>query len=294
MRVVASISISGDTGLKRFMEKARAQPMLSAEEEYRLAGLASAGDERAITTLASAHLRLVVKMAWGFRFYGLPVDEMVSEGNLGLLDAISRFDRERGFRLSTYAMWWIRAAITEYVVRNFSLVKFGMGADQKRIFFNLRREKARLGELSSGDLHPDDVKTIARALGVSEEAVVAMNRRLAGDSSLNSPYPGDDGEGSEWIDRLPDEAGNQEDMLAASDEAEWRRRMLDDAMVGLNERERRILVARRLEDEAVTLEELSQEFGVSRERIRQIEVRALQKVQAAMAVSTPATRNDLA
>jgi RNA polymerase sigma-32 factor len=228
----------------------------------------------------TSHLRLVAKIAMGYRGYGLPIGEVISEGNVGLMQAVKRFEPEKGFRLATYAMWWIRAAIQEYILRSWSLVKMGTTASQKKLFFNLRKIKGQIQALDEGDLRPDQVEHIANRLGVSEEDVVSMNRRLSGDSSLNAPLRAD-AEG-EWQDWLVDEEVDQETRLADSEELDLRRAMLVKAMDGLNDRERRIFTARRLEEDPLTLEALSQEFGVSRERVRQIEVRAFEKVQEAV------------
>ncbi len=239
------------------------------------------GDRDAAHKLVTSHLRLVARIAMGYRGYGLPIGEVVSEGNVGLMQAVKRFDPEKGFRLATYAMWWIRASIQEYILRSWSLVKMGTTASQKKLFFNLRKIKGQLKALDEGDLRPDQVKQIATRLGVPEDDVVSMNRRLAGDSSLNSPVRSDS-ESGEWQDWLVDETIDQETALGDSQELERRRGLLADAMNGLNDREKRIFVARRLSEEPLTLEELSGEFGVSRERIRQIEVRAFDKVQKAV------------
>ena len=239
------------------------------------------GDRDAAHRLVTSHLRLVARIAMGYRGYGLPIGEVVSEGNVGLMQAVKRFDPDKGFRLATYAMWWIRAAIQEYILRSWSLVKMGTTAAQKKLFFNLRKIKGQLKALDEGDLRPDQVKRIATQLGVTEEDVVSMNRRLAGDSSLNAPVR-NDSESGEWQDWLVDDTMDQETALAESEEAERRRGMLNHALQGLNERERRVFEARRLAEDPLTLEELSAEFGVSRERIRQIEVRAFEKVQKAV------------
>jgi len=239
------------------------------------------GDRDAAHRLVTSHLRLVARIAMGYRGYGLPIGEVVSEGNVGLMQAVKRFDPDKGFRLATYAMWWIRAAIQEYILRSWSLVKMGTTAAQKKLFFNLRKIKGQLKALEEGDLRPDQVKRIATQLGVTEEDVVSMNRRLAGDSSLNAPVR-NDSESGEWQDWLVDDTMDQETALAESEEAERRRSMLNNALKGLNERERRVFEARRLAEDPLTLEELSAEFGVSRERIRQIEVRAFEKVQKAV------------
>ena len=256
--------------------------MLEPRQEYMLAKSWREHDDRdAAHQLITSHLRLVARIAMGYRGYGLPVGEVISEGNVGLMQAVKRFDPERGFRLATYAMWWIRAAIQEYILRSWSLVKMGTTASQKKLFFNLRKIKGQLKALEEGDLHPDNVKKISTRLGVSEADVVSMNRRMAGDSSLNAPVR-NDGESGEWMDWLVDDSVDQETTLAESEERDHRHDMLLDALKDLNDRERRVFEARRLAEDPLTLEKLSGEFGVSRERIRQIEVRAFEKVQKAM------------
>src|SRR5512134_1435340 len=271
----------GSVGLARYLEEIRRFPMLEPGEEYMLAKRwQEHQDSEAAHRLVTSHLRLVARIAMGYRGYGLPIGEVISEGNVGLMQAVKRFDPDKGFRLATYAMWWIRAAIQEYILRSWSLVKMGTTAAQKKLFFNLRKIKGQLKALEEGDLRPDQVKRIATQLGVTEEDVVSMNRRLAGDSSLNAPVR-NDAESGEWQDWLVDDTMDQETALAESEEAERRRGMLNDALDGLNARERRVFEARRLAEEPLTLEELSAEFGVSRERIRQIEVRAFEKVQKA-------------
>jgi RNA polymerase sigma-32 factor len=285
-------SVGAHGGLTRYLEEIRQFPMLEPQEEYMLAkSWREHGDRDAAHRLVTSHLRLVARIAMGYRGYGLPIGEVVSEGNVGLMQAVKRFDPDKGFRLATYAMWWIRAAIQEYILRSWSLVKMGTTAAQKKLFFNLRKIKGQLKALDEGDLRPDQVKRIATQLGVTEEDVVSMNRRLAGDSSLNAPVR-NDSESGEWQDWLVDDTMDQETALAQSEEAEHRRGMLNNALQGLNERERRVFEARRLAEDPLTLEELSAEFGVSRERIRQIEVRAFEKVQkavqkAAAAAETP-------
>ncbi|RMF01708.1 MAG: RNA polymerase sigma factor RpoH, partial [Alphaproteobacteria bacterium] len=251
-------------------------------EEYMLAKRWREHDDReAAHKLVTSHLRLVARIAMGYRGYGLPIGEVISEGNVGLMQAVKRFDPDKGFRLATYAMWWIRASIQEYILRSWSLVKMGTTASQKKLFFNLRKIKGQLKALEEGDLRPDHVQEISSRLGVPEEDVVSMNRRLAGDSSLNAPVRSDT-EGGEWQDWLVDETIDQETALGESEEFEQRLELLKDAMEELNEREKRIFTARRLSEDPMTLEELSEEFGVSRERIRQIEVRAFEKVQKAV------------
>ncbi|MEO0910961.1 MAG: RNA polymerase sigma factor RpoH [Pseudomonadota bacterium] len=265
------------------LHEIRKFPMLEPSEEYMLAKRYLEHDDTdAAHKLVTSHLRLVAKIAMGYRGYGLPIGEVVSEGNVGLMQAVKKFDPEKGFRLATYAMWWIKAAIQEYVLRSWSLVKMGTTANQKRLFFNLRKAKSRIQALDDGDLNPDQVKQIANQLGVSEEEVTSMNRRLGGDASLNAPIKSADGESGEWQDWLVDESESAEKVLIKQDELETRREMLADAMDVLNDREKRIFLARRLEENPITLEELSGEFDISRERVRQIEVRAFEKVQKAM------------
>ncbi|MFC0244086.1 RNA polymerase sigma factor RpoH [Falsochrobactrum ovis] len=274
---------TGDGGLTRYLEEIRRFPMLQPQEEYMLAKrYHEHADPKAAHKLVTSHLRLVAKIAMGYRGYGLPIGEVISEGNVGLMQAVKRFEPERGFRLATYAMWWIKASIQEYVLRSWSLVKMGTTANQKRLFFNLRKMKSKIQALDDGDLSPDQVKQIATKLQVSEDEVVSMNRRLSGDTSLNAPLRASEGESGEWQDWLVDTSDNQEEILIEQDELESRRSMLDQAMETLNDRERRIFRARRLAEDPITLEELSGEFGISRERVRQIEVRAFEKVQAAV------------
>ena len=282
-------SVGAQGGLTRYLEEIRQFPMLEPQQEYMLAKSWREHEDRdAAHQLVTSHLRLVARIAMGYRGYGLPIGEVISEGNVGLMQAVKRFDPDKGFRLATYAMWWIRAAIQEYILRSWSLVKMGTTAAQKKLFFNLRKIKGQLKALDEGDLRPDQVKRIANQLGVTEEDVVSMNRRLAGDSSLNAPVR-NDAESGEWQDWLVDDTMDQETALAESEERDRRRGMLNDALKGLNARERRVFEARRLAEEPLTLEELSAEFGVSRERIRQIEVRAFEKVQKAVqkAASAP-------
>jgi RNA polymerase sigma-32 factor len=255
--------------------------MLEPSEEYMLAKRwREHGDRDAAHKLVTSHLRLVAKIAMGYRGYGLPIAEVVSEGNVGLMQAVKRFEPEKGFRLATYAMWWIKAAIQEYILRSWSLVKMGTTANQKKLFFNLRKAKGRISALEEGDLRPDQVKQIATRLGVTEQDVVEMNRRLGGDASLNAPLR-EEGEG-EWQDWLVDDSASQEQILAAEEEGQNRLAALRDALSVLNPRERRIFEARRLAEDPITLEDLSSEFGVSRERVRQIEVRAFEKIQDAV------------
>jgi len=270
--------IAAEAGLARYLEEIKRFPMLEPQQEYMLAKRwKEHGDSNAAHKLVTSHLRLVAKIAMGYRGYGLPISEVVSEGNIGLMQAVKRFEPDKGFRLATYAMWWIRAAIQEYILRSWSLVKMGTTANQKKLFFNLRKAKSRIAALNDGDLRPDQVALIAKRLGVHESEVVDMNRRLAGDASLNTPMR-EDGE-SQWQDWLVDEEPNIEERLADDEELDNRRKVLKDALKVLNERERIIFERRRLADEPVTLEELAAEFGVSRERVRQIEVRAFEKVQ---------------
>ncbi len=271
-----------DGGLSRYLEEIRKFPMLEPQQEYMLAKSWREHEDRdAAHQLVTSHLRLVAKIAMGYRGYGLPIGEVISEGNVGLMQAVKRFDPDKGFRLATYAMWWIRAAIQEYILRSWSLVKMGTTANQKKLFFNLRKAKSQISALEDGDLRPDQVKTIATRLGVTEEDVISMNRRLSGDASLNAPLR-EEGDGGEWQDWLVDESSSAESRLAESEELQNRRAALADALGVLNERERRIFEARRLSDDPLTLEQLSEEFGVSRERVRQIEVRAFEKVQKAV------------
>ena len=239
------------------------------------------GDREAAHKLVTSHLRLVAKIAMGYRGYGLPIAEVISEGNVGLMQAVKRFEPEKGFRLATYAMWWIKASIQEYILRSWSLVKMGTTANQKKLFFNLRKAKSRISALEDGDMRPDQVKIIAKRLGVGEQDVIDMNRRLSGDASLNAPIR-EEGDSGEWQDWLVDDSESQESVLAEHEQLSTRRKALSEALSVLNDRERRIFEARRLADEPVTLEELAEEFGVSRERVRQIEVRAFEKVQKAV------------
>ena len=272
----------GSMGLARYMQEIRKYPMLEPCEEFMLAKRwQEHADQDAAEKLVTSHLRLVARIAMGYRGYGLPIGEVISEGNVGLMQAVKRFDPDKGFRLSTYATWWIRASIQEYVLRSWSLVKMGTTAAQKKLFFNLRRAKSQLQALEEGDLRPDQVKKIAHRFGVTEGDVVSMNRRLAGDASLNAPVRADS-EAGEWQDWLVDDAPSQEDTLAETQELNQRKGYLSNALSSLNDRERRIFEARRLADSPATLEDLSSEFGVSRERIRQIEVRAFEKVQKAV------------
>lgn len=273
---------SPEAGLSRYLQEIRKFPLLEPEEEYMLAKRwVENEDTEAAHKMVTSHLRLAAKIAMGYRGYGLPQAEVISEANVGLMQAVKRFDPEKGFRLATYAMWWIRASIQEYILRSWSLVKMGTTAAQKKLFFNLRKMKGQLQAIEEGDLHPDTVTTIATKLQVSEQEVVDMNRRLsAPDHSLNAPLrmDGDD----EWMDWLTDETETQEEILGENEELDQRREMLFNAMTVLNDREKHILTERRLKENPSTLEELSQEYGVSRERVRQIEVRAFEKLQKAM------------
>ena len=281
-RTAALPILTAEPGLTHYLEEIRRFPMLERQEEYVLAKLwREHGDRDAAHKLATSHLRLVAKIAMGYRGYGLPIAEVISEGNVGLMQAVERFEPEKGFRLTTYAMWWIKASIQEYILRSWSLVKMGTTANQKKLFFNLRKAKSKISALEEGDMRPDQVKLIAKRLGVTEQDVIDMNRRLGGDASLNAPTR-DDGDSGEWQDRLVDESPDQETTLAASEEFDNRRKTLSDALTVLNERERRIFETRRLAEEQITLAELAEEFGVSRERVRQIEVSAFEKVQKAV------------
>ncbi|GAK46449.1 RNA polymerase sigma-32 subunit RpoH [Tepidicaulis marinus] len=277
-------SLTPEGSLSRYLQEIRKFPMLEPQEEYMLAKRWKEHDDsEAAHKLVTSHLRLVAKIAMGYRGYGLPTAEVISEGNVGLMQAVKRFDPEKGFRLSTYAMWWIRASIQEYILRSWSLVKIGTTAAQKKLFFNLRKMKGQLKAFEEGDLNPETVTTIADRLGVTTDDVISMNRRLAGpDNSLNAPLRQDGEQSGEWQDWLVDEEADQEVRLGDSEELEQRRSMLQMAMQSLNEREMHILTERRLKDEPATLEELSQEYGISRERVRQIEVRAFEKLQKAM------------
>lgn len=277
-------AITSEGNLAFYLREIQKYPMLGADEEYSLAkAWREYGDVKAAHTLVTSHLRLVVKIAMGYRGYGLPVSELISEGSVGMMQAVKRFDPERGFRLATYAMWWIKAAIQEYVLRSWSLVKMGTTAAQKKLFFNLSRLKRNMRAVDNGELSPDQVTEIADQLAVSENEVIHMNRRLiGGDQSLNAPMRRDgEGEG-EWQDWLADEQESHEHRIGMAQEVQQRQRLLAEAMKDLNEREQEIMISRRLSEPVVTLEELSQKFGVSRERIRQIEVRAFEKLQASM------------
>ena len=282
MATNALVVMSPEDGLSRYLTEIRKFPMLTKDEEFMLAkSWREHSDTEDAHRLVTYHLRLVAKIAMGYRGYGLPISEVVSEGNVGLMQAVKRFEPDKGFRLATYAMWWIKASIQEYILRSWSLVKMGTTANQKKLFFNLRKAKSKISALDEGDMRPDQVKLIAKRLGVAEQDVVDMNRRLGGDASLNAPIR-DDGEPGEWQDWLVDTSPNQEAIMAESEEYDHRRQALTGAMGVLNPREKRIFEARRLAEEPMTLEDLASEFGVSRERVRQIEVRAFEKVQSAV------------
>ena len=294
-RSAAMPALNAESGLSHYLEEIRRFPMLEPQQEYMLArSWREHGDREAAHKLVTSHLRLVAKIAMGYRGYGLPISEVVSEGNVGLMQAVKRFEPDKGFRLATYAMWWIKASIQEYILRSWSLVKMGTTANQKKLFFNLRKAKSKISALQEGDLRPDQVQIIAKRLGVTAQDVIDMNRRLGGDASLNAPIR-DDGDSGEWQDWLADDSESQETVMAAHEELDNRRKALSSALGVLNDRERRIFEARRLADDPVTLEELAAEFGVSRERVRQIEVRAFEKVQKAVknkvaAMETPAAQ----
>jgi RNA polymerase sigma-32 factor len=288
----AAILISG--GTSRYLQEIRRYPILEASEECMLARRwREHGDANAMHKLITSHLRLVVKIALGYRGYGLPMPELISEGNVGLMQAPKRFDPEQGFRFATYAMWWIKAAIHEYILRSWSLVKMGTTANQKKLFFNLRKAKSKIAALEEGDLHLDQVRMIAQRLGVAEQDVVEMNRRLAGDVSLNAQMR-EDADSDEWQDWLVDESSNQEVRLAESEQSEKHTKALREALSVLSRRERRIFEARQLADDPLTLQDLSAEFGISRERVRQIEVRAFQKVQRTAKIAIARTQSSSA
>src|ERR1700716_531810 len=281
-RTVALPTLTAESRLTRYLKEIRRFPMLEPQNEYMLAKRwREHGDRDAAHKLVTSHLRLAVKIAMGHRGYGLPISEMISEANVGLMQAVKRFEPDRGFRLTTYAMWWTKAAIQEYILRSWSLVKMGTTANQKKLFFNLRKAKSKISALEEGDLRPDQVKLIAKRLGVTEQDAVDMNRRLGGDISLDAPIR-EHGDSGEWQDWLVDDASDQESRLAESEEADNRRQALGEALSVLNERERRIFEARRLGGRSHTLEDLAAELGVSRERVRQIEVRTCEKVQKAV------------
>jgi RNA polymerase sigma-32 factor len=274
--------MTAEGGLIQYFQEIRRFRLLDPQEEFILARRwREHGDRDAAHRLVTSHLRLVAKIAMGYRGYGLPISEVISEGSVGLMQAVKRFEPDKGCRLSTYAMWWIKASIQEYILRSWSLVKMGTTASQKKLFFNLRKAKSKVSALQEGDLRPDQVQIIAKRLGVTEQDVVDMNRRLGGDASLNAPIR-EDGDSGEWQDWLADTSESQETVMAAHEELDNRRKALSSALDVLNERERRIFEARRLADDPVKLEELAEEFGVSRERVRQIEVRAFDKVQKAV------------
>jgi RNA polymerase sigma-32 factor len=275
----ADWSVTTESGLGRYREEIRRIPMLEPHEEYLLAKRwREHGDPEAAHKLVNSHLRLVARIARGYRGYSLPISEVISEGNVGLMQAIQRFEPDKGFRLATYATWWIKAAIQEYILRSWSLVKMGTTANQKKLFFNLRKAKSKISALREGDMRPDQVKLIAKRLGVAEQDVIDMNRRLDGDTSLNAPVR-EEGYSGEWQDRLVDEHADQETTLAASEEIDNRGTALTEALSALNGRERRIFEARRLVEGPIRLKELADEFGVSRERVRQIDARVFEKVQ---------------
>jgi RNA polymerase sigma-32 factor len=286
---------TAQSGLTRYLEEIRRFPMLEPQEEYMLAKRwREHGDRDAAQKLITSHLRLAAKISMGYRGYGMPISEVISEGNVGLMQAVKRFEPDKGFRLATYAMWWIRAAIQEYILRSWSLVKISTTANQKKLFFNLRKAKSKISALEGGDLRSDQVQQIAKGMGVTEQDVVDMNRRLGGDVSFNTPIR-EDGDSGEWQDWLVDESATQESALTQHEEFGNRRKALSEAVSVLDARERRIFEARRLADDPITLEGLAVEFGVSRERVRQIEVRAFEKVQKAVkdrvaVMETPALR----
>ena len=275
-------TLTAEPGFTHYLEEIRRFPMLERQEEYMLAKRwREHGDRGAAHRLVTSHLRLVTKIARDYRGYGLPISEAISEGNVGLMQAVERFEPDKGFRLATYAMWWIKAAIQEYILRSWSLVNMGTTANQKKLFFNLRKAQSKISILDDGDMRLDQVKIIARRIGVTEMDVIYMNRRLSGDASLNAAIR-EDGNSGEWQDWLVDESPDQETALAASEEFDNRRKTLSHALTVLNERERRIFEARRLADDPITLADLAEEFGVSRERVRQIDVSAFEKVQKAV------------
>jgi len=278
-------ALGGEQSLNRYLSEIKKFPVLTAEQEYMLAkAYAEHEDPEAAAQLVTSHLRLVAKIAMGYRGYGLPVSDLISEGNVGLMQGVKKFEPERGFRLATYAMWWIKASMQEFILRSWSLVKMGTTAAQKKLFFNLRRMKKELEAYEDSDLHPEDVTKIATDLGVPEQEVVNMNRRMmmGGDGSLNTKMRGDEEDGGQWQDWLVDDGPLQDETVADAEEAEVRHEMLVEAMDGLNDREKHILTERRLTENPQTLEQLSQVYDVSRERIRQIEVRAFEKLQKAM------------
>ena len=274
--------LTAESGLTHYFEEIRRFPMLDRQEEFTLAKRwREGGDRDAAQKLVTSHLRLVAKIAKGYRGYGLPIADVISEGHVGLMQAAERFEPEKGFRFATYAVWWIKAAIQQYILHSWSLVKMGTSANQKKLFFSLRKAKNKISVLDEGDMRPDQVKLIAKRLGATEQGVIDMNRRLGGDASLNAPIR-EGGDSAEWQDWLVDESPDQETMLAARDEFDNRRKVLSDALGVLNGRDRRIFEMRRLAEDPITLAELADEFGVSKERVRQIEVRAFEKVQKAV------------
>ena len=274
---------SGEGSLSRYLQEIRKFPMLAPDEEYMLGKRwKEHGDREAAHRMITSHLRLVAKIAMGYRGYGLPIGEVISEGNIGLMQAVKKFEPDKGFKLATYAMWWIKASIQEFVLRSWSLVKMGTTANQKKLFFNLRKVKGQIQALEEGDLKPEQVTYIAKRLGVHEAEVISMNRRLGGDTSLNAPLRSD-GEGDgEWQDWLVDDSDSQETVLVRNEESGMRNSYLKEALTKLTDRERRVIEARKLQDDPLTLDDLSKEFDVSRERIRQIEVRAFEKLQKAV------------
>jgi RNA polymerase sigma-32 factor len=296
MAATAALSVmSPEGGLSRYLSDIRKFPMLGKEEEFMLAKRwREHQDFDSARQLVNSHLRLVAKIAMGYRGYGLPIEEVISEGNVGLMQAVKKFEPDKGFRLATYAMWWIRASIQEYILRSWSLVKMGTTAAQKKLFFNLRKAKSEISALEEGDMHPDQVRQIATKLGVLDEEVISMNRRLSGpDASLNAPLRADSE--NEWQDWLADDnAVSQETQLAEDEEKSIRMSLLEEAMTELTDRERHILTERRLRDDPTTLEELASQYGVSRERVRQIEVRAFEKLQKAMRAAATERRLDAA
>lgn len=275
-------ALAGESGLSRYLSEIRKFPLLAPEEEYMLAKRwKEHQDPQAAHKLVTSHLRLVAKIAMGYRGYGLPTSEIIAEGNVGLMQAVKRFEPERGFRLATYAMWWIRASIQEFILRSWSLVKIGTTTDQKKLFFNLRKAKSKINAIEDGDLTPEHVAVLADQLGVAEDEVISMNRRLSGpDASLNAPMRSDSE--NEWQDWLPDDGLDQETVMAESQEVDERKELLSAALGELPEREREIIIARRLKDDPQTLEQLSHQYGISRERVRQIEMRAFDRLQRAM------------
>ncbi len=293
-RAAAWPILTAASGMRHYFEEIRRFPMLDRQEEFTLAKRGREdGDRDAAHKLVTSHLRLVAKIAKGYRGYGLPIADIISEGHVGLMQAVERFEPEKGFRFTTYAVWWIKAAIQEYILRSWSLVRMGTTANQKKLFFRLRETKSKIFALDKGDMRPDQVKLISKRLGVTEQDVIDMNRRLGGDASLNAPIR-EDGDSGEWMDWLVDDSVSQESRLAESEQSQNRHKALGEALTVLNDRERRIFEARRLADEPITLEELADEFGVSRERVRQIEVRAFEKVQKAVKSHITAMENPAA